>query len=235
MHLRVSFLDVVHVVGGDDLDADFPRNLNELRIGVPLFLDPVVLNFDIEVTRLEHVPHADRSSFRPIIVVLQEELRKFPRETGRETDDALGVLGKQFHVDARLIVKPFGIGEAVQLDDVLIPHLVLCEQNKVVIVGLALFVVHVPANIEFTPVNGFDSVFFGLEIELDRAVHTAVVGHRDRLHALFLAGGKEAVDSRRPVQQTIFGMQMQVYKVFHETSFFRSKSFESKFRRTLFT
>ncbi len=55
MRVRVAFLDVVHVVGGDELEAEFPGPGNEMPIDLGLFGKAVILQFEVEVVRAQRL------------------------------------------------------------------------------------------------------------------------------------------------------------------------------------
>src|SRR5262245_14859975 len=64
-----------------------------------------------------------------------------------------------------------------------------------------------------TPNNRLDSCSPGFFIELDAAVHAAVVGERERAHASSLRRLNESLDARLAVQEAVLGMDVQMREV----------------------
>ena len=61
--------------------------------------------------------------------------------------------------------------------------------------------------------DGLDLVLFCGLIELDGAVHDAVIGHRDRRKLVFDGLGHELVEPAARIEQGILGVQVQVDEI----------------------
>ena len=220
VHLGVLALGVVDVVGRDDLDAYLSRNLDEQRIDAPLLFYAVVLQFDIEVARLEHVAQHDRIVFRLFIVVFEQQLGDSPGKTRGQTNHPFGMLFERLDVYARLVVKTFDIRHAVQLNEIAIADVVFCNEHKVIEAAVApRLLVHVLAGVELAADDGFEPRLLHRLVEGEHAEHVAVIGDRHAGHPLFdrlvdegvvLVVGRD--EPRRPVQQTELGVDVQVHE-----------------------
>jgi hypothetical protein len=67
-------------------------------------------------------------------------------------------------------------------------------------------------DIGFTAQNGINATLPGGLIKLHGAEHVAMIGHGHRRHVQFLCAIEQLIDPVRPIQQTEFGMQVQVHK-----------------------
>jgi len=141
-------------------------------------------------------------------------------------DEALGVLLEQLPVHPRLVVVALHEGEARELDEVLVTGLVLGQQREVVVellaaLGVATGVVDAsPAGRPFAAMvvghvglgadDRLDPLLVALAVEVERAVHVAVIGDADRRLAVPDGLGDEFVEPRRAVEHREFGVDMEV-------------------------
>ncbi len=123
------------------------------------------------------------------------------------------MLLKKFFIKTGVIIKPFELCRAGQLEQVLIAGVVLGQQQQVVgaLVELGILVPH-PARgkITFQTNDGFYAGFFGCVIKFDHAKHGAVIGDGHRRHAQFLGARHQLFDITETVKQRIMGVDMQV-------------------------
>ena len=186
VHLGVLALGVVDVVGRDDLDAYLSRNLDEQRIDAPLLFYAVVLEFDVEVARLEHVAQHNRIVFRLFIVVFEQQLGDSPGKTRGQTNHPFGMLFERLDIYARLVVKTLDIRHAVQLNEVAVADVILCDEHEVVEAAVApRLLVHVFAGVELAADDGFEIRLLHRLVEGEHAEHVAVIGDRHAGHPLF--------------------------------------------------
>ena len=68
-------------------------------------------------------------------------------------------------------------------------------------------------NVNFATDNRLDAALFGGLVEIDNAVHCAVVGYRQTRHAEIFCRVEQVADSRRPVKQAVFGVNVQMREV----------------------
>jgi len=71
------------------------------------------------------------------------------------------------------------------------------------------------SHVDLAADDRMDAGGLGRFIELDHAVHNAVVGDRQSLHAQFLGPGHQLVDLAGAVQKAVAGMGMQMHKFRH--------------------
>ena len=117
-------------------------------------------------------------------------------------------------IDARPIIKPVDKRERIQLHEIDIARFVFREQNEMVCVLLLLNAVIV-RHIKFTADNIFDVLFLACLRKAERGIHIAVIGHRNRIDPVFDAMIDQFFDLDGTVEQAVFGMQVQMYKISH--------------------
>ena len=117
-------------------------------------------------------------------------------------------------VNLRLIIKTVYERHRIELDEVFIPRLVLCEEYEV-FGYVGRLVVHILGYVKFTA----DYVFYArggrLFGKVQRAVHISVVGHTHGVYRVFLAIINKVVYFARAVQKRILRMQVQMYEICH--------------------
>ena len=139
-------MGVVAVVGGEQRCADGIGDLDQLRVGLDLLREPVILELDEEVARAEDLLKPCRPSQRLLLVAGEQRLEHHATETARRGDQALGVLGQQLPVHPWLVVVALEVGRRGELEQVLVPLRGLGQQGQVVVelvaaVGVATSVV----------------------------------------------------------------------------------------------
>ena len=146
------------------------------------------------------------------IASCQDELRDFAGEAGGEGDQALVVLLQQLFIHPRLVVEAFQVGFGGQLDQVLVAGLVLGQQDQVVVVFIAGVAAEVAArgDIDLAADDGLDAGLSGCLVELDDAVHHAVVGDGQAVHAQLFGPCHQLRDAAHAVEQAVFGVDMEV-------------------------
>ena len=132
-------------------------------------------------------------------------------QAAREADDALGVLGEQLEIHARLAaVQALEEALARERREVLEALVGRRQQRQVVALDLAVAHVAVVDEVGLEAEQRLDAVLLGRLVELDGAVHDAVVGQADG--RLAVGGGAlgELVDVARAVEQRVLGVDVQV-------------------------
>ena len=95
-------------------------------------------------------------------------------------------LAQQLHVDARLVIIAFDEARGAELDEVLVTLLGFAQQNQVRASARRAVETAARRNIDLAPDHRMDSRLVAGLIEIHHAVHHAVVGDGQRLHAQFL-------------------------------------------------
>ena len=182
MRLGVLRLDVVRVVGGDQRQAGAPRDLDQAGAHRLLLGDAVVLQLEEVAVGSEDLGMLARHRLGGRHVAAEDRLGQLATEARGEADQALGVLGEQLAVDARLVVVALEMRCADQLDEVAIADVVARQQDEVVgiAVGPALTVVARPRrHVHLAPEHRVDLCRTRRGVEIDRSVEHAVVGDGD--------------------------------------------------------
>ncbi len=226
VRLVVVLVGVVAVVGGEQRRADLLGDLDQLRVRVALGRQAVVLQFDEQVVPPEDVLQPRRLGQRALLVAVQQRLQHVPTEAPGGGDQAFGVLLQQLPVHPRLVVVALHEGEAGQLDEVLVAGLVLGQQGEVVVelraaLGVAAGVVDAPASggtfrtmimghVGLGADDRLDALLVALAVEVERAVHVAVIGDADRRLAVTDGFGDEFVEPGRAVEHRELGVDVEV-------------------------
>ena len=181
----VLFIYIVDVIGGYQRDVEFFSDSDEFLVDALQCRDGVPLDFQIKVFEGIFIPSCRLPGF--IEPVLLDKRGEFAAAAGRKPDKALAVLCQEFPVYARPVVKTLEVGGGDKLDEIFIPGLVLRQQDEVV----RLFIGGGPAGaagrrqVRFAADDGFYPLFDAFVVELDCALHDAVVGYRQAVHPQF--------------------------------------------------
>ena len=204
----------------------FVGQLDELRVRLPLRRQAVVLQLDEQVVAAEDVLQPAGLLHRRLLVALQQRLQDVPAEAAGRGDEAVAVLGEQLPVEARLVVVALEERPAGELDEVAVAGLGLGQQREVVVellaaLGVAAGVVDpAPARRALAAVvvghvglgadDRLDALLAALLVELQRAVHVAVIGDPDRRLPVGHRLGHQLVEPGRAVQHRELGVDVQV-------------------------
>ena len=220
VRVAVLAIDVVDVVRGDALQAEFLRPRDEVLVHLRLFGDAVVLEFEIEVLRAHRLlePIERRAGLGEVI--LDDGLGNLAGETARERDQALAVRGEDFLVDARLVVIALQMGRGRELDEVFVAHLVLRQEHEMIVniaaTAAAAGLLLQPAarcDIDFATDDGLDALLPRRLVEINRAIEHAVVGERKRGELQFVRAVDQLVEPAGAVEQAVFGVKVEMDKV----------------------
>src|SRR5215472_14618368 len=97
----------------------------------------MVLNLEVVITFAQYVLKLLGAARGLVELIGQQQRRRHPRQAGRESNQAVAVLGQKLLVDARLVVIAPGESQRGKLDQVLIALKVLCQQDDVIDASLA--------------------------------------------------------------------------------------------------
>jgi hypothetical protein len=136
------------------------------------------------------------------------------------------VVGQRLPVEARLVEVPLEEGAAGELDQVAVALVGLCQQRQVVVellaaVGVAAGVVDPsPPRRAFEPglvghvglgaQDGLDPLLPALLVEVEDAVHVAVVGDAEGRLAVGHGGAHDLADTGSPVEHRVLGVDVEV-------------------------
>src|ERR1700694_1167491 len=212
MRLGIVLTRVMRVVGRDQRDPGALRQPGEPFVDAGLLLHAVVLDLE-EVVVAEHSLVFAGGLLRACLVTLEQPACHLATEAARERDESLGVLGQEGFVGPGLVAIPLAGGQARKLDEVPIAGQVLDEQDQVIgiPVGSAFFLVaRASRDVGLLADDGVDTGGLGLQVEIDGTVEHAVIGERDRRHSGLRREADHLRDPARAVEQTVFGMRMEV-------------------------
>src|SRR5581483_1014428 len=204
-------------VRGDKFQVEFAREGNQFRVNAGEFWDTVFLQFNIK-TVLENVLVPADEITRLLGLALNEQGGNFGGEAARRRNDALRVLFENALVNARFLVKPFQLRDGREFQKVFVSRLVLGEQEQVV--GRAVkfgiaFLYRVAGEVTFNADDWFHPVFFAGVVELDGGEHRPVVGQGDGGHLELVRAGGDGFGTSQPIEQRVFGMDVQVDEFRH--------------------
>ncbi len=213
MRAGVFPAEIMRVVRGHQRNPRIARQADAERHHALVGVEAVVLKLDEKVALPENVLVAVGQPLGVVVAVLEQGLLDIALQAGRQCDQALRVARQQVFVDARLIVKPFEVGGGNQVNQVAVAFLVFAQEDEVV-VAVAVVPDFVPLlrDIDLASEDRSDAFLLGGGVELHGAEQVAVIGQRDRRHALLGHGLDQLVDFARSIQQRIVGVEMQVDK-----------------------
>ena len=214
--VRVGVLvpQVVHVVGGDRLEAGLLGELRELRQQLALLGQAGVLQFDVDVLRAEKLGKAPDLGESGRVVAVAEQHRRLAAHAAGERDEALVILAEKLPVGARLVVVALEIGRRRELDEVPVAGLVAGEQREVGVLLLdAGAAAPVGGHVELEADDGLDTRFLRGAVELDGAAERAVVGESHGRHAQLLRPLDELLHAAGAVEQRILAVHVEMDEV----------------------
>ena len=109
LRFGVFFHAIVYVVRQHRRYIELFCECDEARGDALLLFDSVILHFDIIAVGAEKFGIAPRGFFRMRFVSVEQRLRHFALQTGRQTDKPFVIFFEQFEIDTRFIVKAFRI------------------------------------------------------------------------------------------------------------------------------
>ena len=203
---------VVHVAGADQAAAELARDLDDALVALVLRREAVLLQLEVNVVGAEHVAQVIGMRARIVLAVVEQALTEARGQTAGERDHALGVALDQTHVDRRLAalqpVEKAGRGE---LDEVAIARVVGGEQRQVVALGPARPTRRVVVDeVDLTADDRLDAVLVAGLVQLDGAVHDAVIGQSEGRLAELRGALGERFDLACAVEQRVLGVDVEV-------------------------
>ena len=215
VELAVLAVHIVQVVRRDESDIVLLGELDEAGVGLALLRQAVVLDLEEEVLTAEDLEVFAHERVSALHIVLQDGARDLAGNAGREADDALVVLAQEVLVDARLVVHALDVGQRDELDEVAVARLVLREQDQMVVadaIDLAVLLARARGHIDLAADDGLHALLLCLFVEVDDAVHGAVVGDGDAVHAERFRRLDEFLDAARTVEQAELRVDMEMGK-----------------------
>ena len=148
-------------------------------------VETVLLNFEEEIVLAVDVLIVVGGAASVFILARDEVLIDVAAEAGTEADEAFGMGGEEFFVDAGLVVEAVEESGGDEAVEVFVAFLILTKQDEVVVaVGFSLVLVSLLGDVDFASDDGVDAFGFGGVVEFDGSEEVAVVGHGDGGHFL---------------------------------------------------
>ena len=141
------------------------------------------------------------------------------------------MLFEELIIYPRLAVKTVDIRKRIELYDIFIPRLVLGEHDNVLRLCSGALVEIIVRGIQLAADDVFDPLFDAFLCKIERCVHIAVIGDGTAVDIVFDEIIDEVVHLRRSIQQAVFRMQMQMYKIRHNSFVVSPYSFFSRSAR----
>ena len=214
----VPLPQVVHVVRADQRQPEVGGDRRQAAVDHQLVVDALVLHLQEESVRAQDVPKRRRGLAglpRPVATEVGGHLSL---EATAEPDDAVGMGGQQLLVDTRLVVEALGVACRHQLDEVVVPGEVGCEQHEMIgrLAGGAAVVAPVAVgDVHLAADDRLDPALARLVVELDGGKEISVLRHRHRRHLEANHLVERLPDPAGAVEQRVLRVQVQVHEVGH--------------------
>ena len=203
------------VVGADQGDARLLVQAQQAPVHRGLLGNAVILKLQIEVALAQNVLHGQGIFLGPVIVAADQAAGNFTGQARRQADEALGMPAQQVRVNAGLDIEPVYKGLAHQVRQIPVSRFVFAQQHQVP--GLRVQLIGLiqpgaPGHIHLTADDRMDALGFAGSIEVDGAVHNAVVRDGHRRLAQLLHQLRQVPDAAGAVQQAVLRVDVQMGK-----------------------
>ncbi len=128
------FFDIMDIVGANRGNAGFRCNTHQSRHDTLFIVDIMVLEFQKEVILAEQLLHFQSGLFGFFIVAGEEKLGNLTGQARRKGDQSLMMGGKEFFVNAGLMIKALGKRAGNEFNQVFIADLIFTQQHQMAIV-----------------------------------------------------------------------------------------------------
>ena len=173
---------VVHVAGADERAPDLARDAHDALVGLVLVGDAVLLDLEVDVVGAEGVHQVVDVGARLVVAAVDQALAEARGQAAGEGDDPLAVRGELGHVEVGLAaVQPLEEARRGELDEVAVADVGGGQQRQVVALDAPRRAVGVVVDeVDLAAEDRLDLVLAARLVELDGAVHHAVVGEPQR-------------------------------------------------------
>ena len=223
----VFVVEIMAIVGGDERDAGFFRESNELGVDALFDGQALVLNFEEEIAFAEDVAEAVGVFASLAVFFFDDAFSDGAAETGAESDQAFGILAEEFVIDARLVIKAFEESCGDELDEIAVAFEIFAEENQVIAApgaglkivaifggdGAKFFAAIVAAalgDIDFAADDGLHIALAGFVKEIGGGEEVAVIGDGYRRHFLARSFVEELGGFTRSIEKTEISVYVQV-------------------------
>jgi hypothetical protein len=213
----------VRVVRRHQGEVELPRELGEQAVHDGLLDEPVVLQLDEEVAGLDDLLEPREHRAGHVRAVLQQRLGHEAAEAAREHDEVLAQRGEVVEVRLRGAAQGRRRPRAgVQRDERAVA-LHRAGQHREVVGAMPAILVRLVArervaDSHLAPEDGLHVGVLALLVEVDGAVHVAVVGEGHGLHAQGLHPRHQLLHANRAVEHGVLGVNVEVNELCHRSS-----------------
>ena len=204
--LIVRVLQVVDVVGDDQIQIEVLRDRLQPDVDDPLIVDALILHLEEEVVRPEDVAIGGRRVQRLLLLLGTNAGGHLPFQAAAQADQPRRMLREQLLVDPRLVVEPLGVAGRDELDQVVIALVGLRQQHQMVrgLAGRAALRPPVARrDVDLAAEDRVDAALARLIVEDDRREHVAMFGNRHRRHLELDRLVEQFFDPAGPVEQRV--------------------------------
>ena len=213
MRLGVFAVRVVAVVRGEQRRAHVARQADELRVDLELLGQSVILQLDEERVAPEDRLESVDQDARALVIVLQQSLRHRTAQATGGGDEPFVVLLEQLEVGAGLLEEAVEVRVRGDLDQVAVPLRALGQQREVedvVLVASRPIVATGGDHVGLGADDGRDTGVARGAVEVEDAIHVAVVGDAHRRLTIGRRPRHDVGDPGRAVEHGELGVQVEM-------------------------
>ncbi|CAK8715510.1 hypothetical protein LDFHOB_04825 [Candidatus Electronema aureum] len=209
--IGLVLVQVVAVVGGDQLDAEIIAQFLQADIDLCLLRDAVLLHLEVKPVAEELLQLKSLLPGR-VHAAVADQPRHLAMQAGGEGDQAFVMAGEQLAVNARLVVKARCLCHRSQLHQIAVAVLVHRQQDEVEVVARALVVDEMVGlgDVQLAADDGPQPGLLRLGVELQCAVHRPVVGDSHGVHAVFFGLLNQVADADGTVEHGVLRVDVEV-------------------------
>ena len=215
VRVGVRLRKIVRVVRAHERQPRLLVDAQQALVYDRLIADAVVLKLKIEAVGAKYLRECQGIRLCIVVLAVAQPAGDLASKTRRERNKSLGVRAQQLKVDAGLDVEALGKRLGDHVGEVAVALLVLAQKDKVARLGVKLVLLvkaRAGRDIDLAADDGLDALGLARAVEVDRAVHHAVVGHGDRRLPQLADALGQPLDAARAVKKAVFRMNVQMCK-----------------------
>ena len=212
-------LDIMHIVGGDEIEVKFFGPRNELGVYLGLFVEAMVLQLEKKSFLTEELLKPVDCGAGLIGIISHDRLRDLAGQTAAEGDDPFVMRLQQFLIDSGLVIKSLEMRGRGKAHEVLVADFIFGQQQEMVVAVLARPAVGLavkPAagrDVHFAADDRLEILALGLLIKIHRAMHHAMIGDGQRGEVQLHRSVDQLVQTAGAIEHRKLAVDMQVYKL----------------------
>ena len=216
MKFGIFAAHVMRIVCCDKFNVQLGGNFFERGTNFNFFVKPVILKFQKKIFPPENVDVFFRKLNGTSKIVLQNRTGNFARHARTERNQPAVIFAQKFFVDTRTIIKTLNRRRRRQLEQISVTVVVFGKQDEMKIFHAVDFFAQVSGlgrDVNFATDNRLDVAFLRRLVKINQPVQGAVIRYRQRFHAETFCRVEQVADSRRAVEQAVFGVNVQMREV----------------------